>query len=158
MPTKAATHTASDIAKWLLRRNKAEMDFRDAEYMSHLKLQKLLYYAQGAYLAFYNQKLFQEDLLKWEHGPVVEAVYQEYKNWGSDGITEFSMPVESYLSAEEETLEIVYDNFGQYSAWKLRNMTHAERPWQYAKKDGVISIKVIRDFFLEEYVKDEPEH
>ena len=151
-------HTASDIAKWFLRRNKSEMDFHEAEYMSHLKLQKLLYYAQGIYLAFYNKPLFREDIFAWAHGPVVEEVYQEYKRYGSRGIIKFYPPVETYTEEEEKTLEMVFDYFGKYSACGLRNMTHQERPWKETEKNDLISTELIRDFFLEEYVEDEPEN
>jgi uncharacterized phage-associated protein len=41
--------------------------------ISNLKLQKLLYYAQGFYLAIYGKALFEEDIVAWEHGPVVRG-------------------------------------------------------------------------------------
>ena len=44
-----------------------------------LKLQKLLYYSQGWYLAQTNQTLFEEDIQAWGHGPVCPSVYHHYK-------------------------------------------------------------------------------
>lgn len=44
-------YSALDIAKWFLNINRAQMNFEDSEYITNLKLQKLLYYAQGYYLA-----------------------------------------------------------------------------------------------------------
>lgn len=35
-------HSASDVARWFLWRNDAEMRTGDSEYISNLKLQKLL--------------------------------------------------------------------------------------------------------------------
>lgn len=147
-------HTASDVAKWFLQRNEREIKLRDAEYITHLKLQKLLYYAQGVFAGFYNDRLFSEDIKAWAHGPVVEEVYYEYKTHGSRGIEVFTAPIESYSKDEENVLDMVYDNFGQYSAWALRNMTHSERPWQATPQSEVIPFELIRDFFKEEYVEN----
>ena len=38
----AKLHSASDIAKWLLRRNDEEMQLYGADYITNMKLQKLL--------------------------------------------------------------------------------------------------------------------
>lgn len=47
----------------------------------------------------------------------------------------------------------VYDEFGQYTAWRLRNMTHQEAPWLKTEQNDVISKELIRDYFLENYVE-----
>ena len=44
-------YKASLIAKWFLYYNQITMDQEDADLISNLKLQKLLYYAQGCFLA-----------------------------------------------------------------------------------------------------------
>ncbi len=147
-------HTASDIAKWFLAFNRKVMREGDSEYISNLKLQKLLYYAQGTFYAMTGKKLFNDPIVAWRHGPVVVDVYHEYKENGASGI-EFDEPFE-FSEYNEETngiLEEVYEYFGQYSAWKLRNMTHEERPWKETNLNEEISPEVIRDFFLEEYVE-----
>ena len=48
-------------------------------YISNLKLQKLVYYAQAWYLALYNDSLFPEDFQAWIHGPVIPVLYAKYK-------------------------------------------------------------------------------
>ena len=101
-----------------------------------------------------RKKLFNDPIVAWRHGPVVVDVYHEYKENGASGI-EFDEPFE-FSEYNEETngiLEEVYEYFGQYSAWKLRNMTHEERPWKETNLNEEISPEVIRDFFLEEYVE-----
>jgi len=40
-------------------------------YLSNLKLQKLLYYAQAWHLALYGISLFDEEFEAWIHGPVI---------------------------------------------------------------------------------------
>ena len=149
-------HSASDVARWFLWRNDAEMRTGDSEYISNLKLQKLLYYAQGIYLALSGKKLFSDNLVAWAHGPVVVDVYHEYCSNGSRGIeyNESLRPKEKYSKEERNVLEQVYNYFGQYSAWKLRNMTHEERPWLETPQNHVISPKLIKQYFLEEYVRE----
>lgn len=47
-------------------------------------------------------------------------------------------------------LDEVYDVFGQYSAWKLRNMTHEEQPWKaayYENANREISLEAMRDYY-----------
>ena len=75
-----------DIANWFLNENRRQMNFEDSEYITNLKLQKLLYYAQGHYLAEQNTPLFNENFLAWEHGPVIRKIYDKYKTNGAKGI------------------------------------------------------------------------
>ena len=61
--------------------------------LTNLKLQKLLYFAQGKYLSKYNAPLFKEEIEAWFLGPVVREVYEEYKICGAFPITAFDKRV-----------------------------------------------------------------
>ena len=50
--------TADNVAKWFLSRNQVRFLGSDTDYISNLKLQKLLYYAQGMHLGYYDKLLF----------------------------------------------------------------------------------------------------
>ena len=124
----ADSYSAMTIAKWFVDWANAD----DAE-LSNLKLQKLLYYAQGHYLADNGAPLFEDRIQAWSHGPVVPTVYHRFKSFGSDSI---SLPendsfewtdVDPYTT---EFLSKVWNTYGGIAAWKLRNMTHAEPPWK----------------------------
>ena len=96
-------------------------------------MQKLLYYAQGCNLALDRGLLFDEPIIAWKHGPVVEEIYHTFKNYGESGI-KFADLNEIYDPDKYDPdtcgiLAQVYDVFGKYSAWQLRNMTHDEAPW-----------------------------
>ena len=86
MKTQVRRHSASDVARWFLQRNFLQMETEGAEYISNLKLQKLLYYAQGVYVGITGIRLFEDALVAWEHGPVVIDVYHEYARYGAGGI------------------------------------------------------------------------
>lgn len=147
-------YTASDIAKWFLAYNRNIMAEGDAEFISNLKLQKLLYYAQGTYYAITGGLLFAEPIKAWRHGPVVESVYHEYKSNGANGIDfDEEFDFSRFDPETEGILEEVYNYFGQYSAWKLRNMTQEERPWKETEINDIIDTGLIKDYFLEEYVE-----
>lgn len=147
-------YSAEDIAYWFLAYNNYIMGIEDAEYISNLKLQKLLYYAQGTYLALEDKPLFNDKILAWQHGPVVEKIYQKYKIYGSKGIDEeIIFNTEQIDLKTRKILEEVYDVFGQYSAWKLRNMTHEETPWQNTRKNDCIPNELIKEYFKANYIE-----
>lgn len=120
--------------------------------ISNLKLQKLLYYAQGVSLAEQGKPLFQEDFEAWEHGPVIPAAYHTYKDNGSGAIAKpESLDLTQYSEEEKELLSTVYNTFGQYSAWALREMSHETQPW----KDHIEGDKAISKSEIEAYFKSE---
>lgn len=138
--------SADDVAKYFL----ALSDPKIGELISNLKLQKLCYYAQGFHLALYDKKLFPEKIEAWTHGPVVPELYRKYKKYG-DGVIpipeKFDLSI--YDQHTQELLNEVNAVYGQYSAWKLRNMTHDESPWREAKESG----KTISPSSMKEYFK-----
>lgn len=145
-------YSASTIAKWFLYFNQIRMDEEDADLISNLKLQKLLYYAQGSFLAIKGVPLFNEKILAWEHGPVVREVYMEYKNNRSRGI-EYAGDYDGSIKEDDESILMqVYSIFGQYSAWGLRNKTHEETPWKSTERNQEIKNELIKDYFEENYV------
>lgn len=130
-----------------MNKNRILMNFEDSEYITNLKLQKLLYYAQGFCLAKMDTPLFEEDFLAWEHGPVIRKIYDKYKANGANGIKyeeDFKVDIDFET---EKILEEVYEKYGQYTAWKLRNMTHEEKPWQETPRNEVISKDRIEEYF-----------
>ena len=130
--TKAAGPTppylALTIAKWFV----AWAEANEAE-LSNLKLQKLLYYAQGYHLALRNVALFMEPIQAKPLGPVVEKVYQAFKQHGSGDL---SLPKEDefdWPDVDEETTQFliqIWDKLGSLAAWRLRDMVHSEAPWK----------------------------
>jgi len=142
------TISALDAAKYLIA-----LDDPEEDPVSNLKLQKLLYYAQGVHLALHNVPLFEERIEAWDHGPVCPPVYHAYKAHGSDPIP---LPDEfdpmSLPEAARETLNEVHTVYGQFSAWRLREMTHAEDPWKNNYRQGRKFVEIpradLRKFFL----------
>lgn len=148
------TYNASDIARYFL----SITDPEDND-VSNLKLQKLSYYAQGLISAMRNVPLFSDTIEAWEHGPVVPNLYHTYKQHGSSPIPIVTNFDESLIDeADRSVLDDIYDFYGQYSPWRLREMTHEERPWLDAYHSGDIEIPVegmvefFRPIIKEEYI------
>ena len=162
-------YTAQEIAKWFLYKNYAEQkekvasndDYEVYDGLTHLKLQKMLYNAQGVYLATTGKKLFKDDLVAWDHGPVVKNVYDTYCVFGRNPIIIPATPendeVVRKIESDVETkniLDAVYDNFSIYTAWQLREMSHAKgSPWERTQKNQVIDPQLIKDYFEKEILE-----
>lgn len=141
---------ADTIADWFLAHNAAVVRFNGAEEISNLKLQKLLYYAQGCMLLHSGKPLFEDPIVAWPHGPVVRDVYRRYQYYGSRGIS--AIPEYPKLSADTiAVLVSVYNHFARFSAWALANLTHKETPWLTAKPNEVIPTATIEEYFANHY-------
>ena len=148
--TERKIYSALDVAKWFI--NVADRESGDL--ISHLKVQKLLYYAQGWHLHFFGDPLFEEDFQAWAHGPVVPAVYQHFRSHGFNPIPE--QPVTRKIVGDAvDLLGVVNEKYGIFSAKKLERMTHDEAPWKEArgglsheeKGNSVIPKNKIKEFF-----------
>jgi uncharacterized phage-associated protein len=125
-----------DVAKFFLAQSNEEA----GDLVSNLKVQKLVYYAQGFHLAVYDRPLFDDQIEAWTHGPVVPSVYHHYKHHGAGSIpvpTDFDPAI--FQPEQIELLNEVQQIYGQYSAWRLREMTHEEAPWKNNFRAGAMS-------------------
>ena len=143
-----AKYTARDVAEYYLC---CSNDKESGDLLSNLKIQKLVYYAQGIHLAATGKPLFDDDIVAWTHGPVVESLYHAYKDYSDKAIDptpDYKIP--KFNKDTKQLLDEVYCVLGQYSAWKLREMTHTETPWVNADKKGsgsVITHKDMAEYF-----------
>jgi uncharacterized phage-associated protein/antitoxin component HigA of HigAB toxin-antitoxin module len=123
--------------------------------VTNLKLQKLVYYAQGIAFGSYSTKLFDEPILAWEHGPVVKVLYDRYKGNGSQPL--LSNPNQSVDDIESnhlvrQILDETISIYGVYTPWVLRNKTHNETPWLETQRDEQISDEKMISFFRKQLV------
>jgi len=76
--------------------------------------------------------------------------YHEYKKYGAGPITESEYnPSKKFDEEQLELLNEVWSVFGQFSAWKLRDMSHNEKPWLDHEEDA----SMIEDAKLFDYFK-----
>ena len=127
-----AAYSANEIASYLLWLAARE-DEDEPGYLTPMQLQKLLYYVQGWALAETGSPLFSDEIRAWTNGPVVEAVYQQYKSLGKRPIVDTPLNPPSLAPEAEAIVRGVWDRYKVYSAFKLSDMTHDEMPWKKAR-------------------------
>jgi uncharacterized phage-associated protein len=144
---------AFDVAKCLIHLAATE---DEPDFLTHLRLQKLLYYVQGWSLTLRKKAMFPEEIQAWAHGPVVVSVYPKFADFGNGPIDPTKVGRhENVTKTEAEFIAQVWDAYKGYSASSLREMTHREAPWRdaragYRPADAckeVISHSAMRRFF-----------
>jgi uncharacterized phage-associated protein len=109
--------------------------------ITNLKLQKLVYYSQAWYLAMHNKELIAEDFQAWVHGPVIPALYGEYKHFTWKPVVRNDLAEGSHAKIKSQLgeaglfLEDIAKEYGSMSAYELELLTHSEDPWRIARKD-----------------------
>ncbi len=132
------TASAHDIAAALRERLPA---------LGRKKLHKLLYYCQGHHLAAFGEPLFSENILAWDMGPVVGALWREER--------EGMPPPEPHKlnEAELNTIGYVVSRYGKMNGNDLERLSHTEEPWitgdthRKAGESDRIELRWIQDHF-----------
>lgn len=138
--------TCFDVADYFL----AHCDEESGDTISNLKVQKLAYYAQGFALVLLERPLFKEKIEAWMHGPVVPELYHRFKDFGNNALpAPENFDYSKFDDEELELLSEVNKVYGQFSAWKLRNMTHEELPWKQTYVEGMASQEIRHDVMAE---------
>jgi uncharacterized phage-associated protein len=151
--SKSRILSGLDVAKYILSKMKC----------THLSLEKLVYFAYADYLCDYSERLFEDKIYAFTHGPVVESVYRAYKKSGYTYVksleedaksrvvtTVTEMPAKSRIlfarkGAEKlYSIELTLAKYGKYSAGTLVELTHRDgSPW--SQVDSSKRYQVITD-------------
>lgn len=126
--------------------------------VDQMKLQKLLYYAQGWHLAWYGDPLFGDAVEAWAFGPAVGDVYSAYKDCGDEPITQAVGGDPGKLGdRERKALKAVVHAYGSLTGPQLASLTHREEPWVAAREgyeDGQRSRRAIARDSLRRYFQE----
>jgi len=138
-------HPATTIANELLRIANAAGDP-----LTHLKLQKLVYFSHGWHLALTDGRpLIRESIEAWKYGPVVRELYREFASYGKGIIDKFygslcwkngkvafnqpALPVTAEF--ENGLLDRIWEVYGALTPYQLSAMSHEPgSPWDKARK------------------------
>ena len=122
-----------DFAKFFIKNG---ADSKPNTYDGNMKLQKLLVLADLVNIAEYGSPLFDDQVLAFKNGCVIEKVRLRYKN---DYIA-FRKDSESYQpdfsEREYEVLNLVTEIFGGASAKELSDINHTFDFWKVAFENG----------------------
>ena len=137
--------------------------------MSHLKLQKILYYVQALHLAYFDTPIIEDDFQAWLHGPVSRKVYDQIKGHSvlytevtyiyNEGEEYPNVILKELITKDQlELVNEIIDGYGKLTASQLENLTHSEKPWLDARVgygvadrcEVVITKEAMRDFYKKE--------
>lgn len=156
---KSRDLTGLDVASYILSKIKC----------THLSLEKLVYYAYADYLCEYSDRLFDDRIFAFTHGPVVDSVYETYKRSGSQYIKplEFGddsdvqvgvkeLPARSRILFAKDgaqklrSIDQTIHKYGQYTAGALVDFTHRDgSPWSHV--DSSKAYQTISDELITAY-------
>ena len=166
------------IANYFLKKS-----WKENHLLTPMQLQKLMYFANGWYMAFYNNEgeilpLINEPFQAWEYGPVCSSVYHEFKGFGNNVIPKNYLMKEVRISEDLldmeivwnevpakdllsiELLEKIWSRYSSLTAFQLSEMTHLndeKNPWRIArsiaKNEGIIRGKEINNEHIKTYFK-----
>lgn len=106
---------------------------KEEGYITNLKVNKLLYFAQAWSYVRNNRPLFDENIEAWQYGPVVPSVYSTFKHYGRNNIAEVSekLALDSFSEDELQLLIDIQREYGKYTASTLVDLTHEKgSPWE----------------------------
>lgn len=127
-------YTAKQIADWILSRINKEA----GDTISPLKLQKLLYYCQAWHYTIFDEKLFDERIEAWAHGPVVPSQYKRFSYiliYDNIDVDKIKKEAVTFPKHTEELLNEVMDIYAEHTASYLERLTHEEMPWKKTRGD-----------------------
>lgn len=154
---------AIEVAQWFIKRAQQDYKKNIGDLLTQIKLQKLLYFAQGVHMVWNDgQRLFSEKIYHESNGPVVRSVASFLKPFGNNSIEDIKDKngesiIFNWSKDEteeiEHTLKSVYKSFGQFSAFKLVEMTQKDPCWLETKKGEEIKPEEIQKTVLKRYFK-----
>lgn len=144
---RPARHSAMEFARYII-----DLCTNIGSSISDLKLQKVLYYIQLAFILNRKEDAFVDEMEAWPYGPVVREVYNNYSSYGSTKIC-LQYPNANVFNEDELTIiHAVLYNCLNKNAWDLVEMTHEPGgPWDITYDQGRGYKKVINRDLIRKY-------
>jgi uncharacterized phage-associated protein len=121
------------------------------EPVTNLRLNKLLWFANGHSMERFGKPLFADKFEAWDLGPVVPSIYRKYKICGNNPIAETNDGFDpNGLDQDVSNFLIdVAEKYNDFTTTALVNLSHRpDTPWALTEKNKVIPNAIIRDYFL----------
>jgi len=117
-----------------------------------LKLQKLLYYSQVWYFKRFKNKLFEDKIEGWMHGPVVRSIWENFRYIKrSDIIPSYKAVEVEYDFYTQNLLEEVWNAYGHLLGSELIDLTHKEKPWLLSRQNIPTGVYGNNEVFVNEF-------
>ncbi|MEY2890682.1 MAG: hypothetical protein RJA98_590 [Pseudomonadota bacterium] len=135
---------------------------RSGAQVSHMKLQKLVFFMHAWSLASSEASYVDEQPQAWTYGPVFDSLYHELKSFGSRDIDAYLMQMSAETGERQAMIPVltdsafwglldqVWDRYSGFSALQLSALTHeAGGPWEQARQShaGWLQDDIVRDYY-----------
>lgn len=122
--------------------------------LTNMKINKLLYFAQGHYLAMYGEPLFREPVEAWPFGPVVESVYENYKAYSNAPIRHYDYEAAALFAPKHPDFFVnLAVTYGKCTAARLLKETHKKGgPWDRVYRSSEAHAEIPQTM-IQEYFK-----
>ncbi|GEM_PF-568261 len=146
--------SAIDVANWFIN----QFDKESGDVITHLKVQKLLYFSEAWCQLLLDRELFSENMEAWAHGPVVREVFEAFKDSDWEPLNVGGELVD-FDEDVTDVLEQVLETYGGMSAKTLEYMTCQAQPWKEvrgslapeARCTDIIRKESIKEYFKNKY-------
>jgi len=138
-----------DVAKFFIDLSQKQSKHHCGDLMTNLRLQKLLYFAQGWHLSRHGRPLFDAPIMAWKYGPVVREIYDHYKGFNNNGIAIKTGVHDAAFTDDERLLLLdVASEYNKHSTPALVGISHKPgSPWHQTEQPRVIPIETISNYF-----------
>lgn len=121
--------TALNVANNILLRG-----FNDNIDITPMKLQKLIYFVYKEYLKVTKKPLFNERFEVWKYGPVVRTVYDEFKTYRANRVSDYYREGDHTITIGDEenskefkkVLDKVWERYKNQNGLVLSQITHKQ--------------------------------
>lgn len=137
-----------NVAKFFIDLAQRQAEHNGGDLATNMRIQKLLYFAQGWHLARYGKPLFSAPVHAWAYGPVVPEVYERYRISGAQGLTTDGVDSSAFTPDELALLLDVAAAYDGLSTSALVEITHQPgAPWSQVQRNAEITSQAMRDYF-----------
>lgn len=135
------------VINWFLSQSSEELP------MTHLALQKLLYFVQSWSVALTGEWMFEDECQAWAHGAVYPEIYETFKHFGYQPLPQ--VHIDETLSEENlKVLNLVKNYYYDvYNAKTLEKVCHLEAPYEEART-GYLEEQWCQEIIDKDKIKD----
>lgn len=148
-----------DIAKYIVSKTNS----------THFKIETLVYFCYSDYLIETGEELFKDKILAYEFGPIVQTVYEKYKEYDYNDIENeeitidsenvFELPARSRIMFAKDgisklmNIEKTLNKYKELSSIDLQKIIRRDStPWSVTNLNSEIKNDTIKKFHINEKV------
>ena len=114
----------NEAAKWFIFHNP---ELASGYIDENTKINKLVYFSNLMHRCVHNENLISDDFVAFPNGPVVYAIYRDYRYNGLNQLPKAIAPLEK---EQEKTLNIINFVYGDFLADELVKESHSHSLWK----------------------------